>query len=205
MKQETKNCIRNLNLGSGEEYREGFINLDFNNNIKADVYWNIEDEFGLPFRNNRFDYILCSHVLEHVKDLYKLMDELYRISSNGATIEIISPHFTSTWANKEISHYQNFGVGTFANMTAARDCGQVYGKANFIVIEEELRLFFNFYKTSEVFTKIARFFNHFNFLFNFTYTWQNLCERFQLFGFDEIYYKLIVVKNGNKQTNIRYL
>ena len=40
--------------------------------VKADIC-------NLPFTNNAFDVILCNHVLEHIQDDTKAMQELYRV------------------------------------------------------------------------------------------------------------------------------
>jgi len=44
--------------------------------IKADIC-------NLPFEDNSFDFILCNHVLEHIPDDKKAMQELYRILKPG--------------------------------------------------------------------------------------------------------------------------
>lgn len=44
--------------------------------VKADIC-------NLPFENNSFDIILCNHVLEHIPDDTKAMQELYRILRPG--------------------------------------------------------------------------------------------------------------------------
>lgn len=44
--------------------------------IKADIC-------NLPFRDNEFDVILCNHVLEHIPDDTKAMQELYRVLKKG--------------------------------------------------------------------------------------------------------------------------
>jgi SAM-dependent methyltransferase len=36
-----------------------------------------------PFNNNEFDYVICSHVLEHVEDLPSFLSEIFRISGKG--------------------------------------------------------------------------------------------------------------------------
>ncbi len=40
--------------------------------VKADIC-------NLPFKDNEFDYIFCNHVLEHIPDDTKAMQELYRV------------------------------------------------------------------------------------------------------------------------------
>lgn len=44
--------------------------------VKADIC-------NLPFEDNSFDFILCNHVLEHIPDDKKAMEELYRILKPG--------------------------------------------------------------------------------------------------------------------------
>ncbi len=44
--------------------------------VKADIC-------DLPFEDNAFDVILCNHVLEHIPDDTKAMQELYRVLSQG--------------------------------------------------------------------------------------------------------------------------
>ncbi len=44
--------------------------------VKADIC-------NLPFNDNEFDIILCNHVLEHIPDDIKAMQELYRVLKPG--------------------------------------------------------------------------------------------------------------------------
>ncbi len=44
--------------------------------VKADIC-------NLPFKDNTFDVILCNHVLEHIPDDTKAMEELYRVMKQG--------------------------------------------------------------------------------------------------------------------------
>ena len=39
----------------------------------------------MPFEDDFFDLILCNHVLEHVDDDHKAMQELYRVLNNNGT------------------------------------------------------------------------------------------------------------------------
>ena len=36
-----------------------------------------------PFKDKEFDYVICSHVLEHVKDVPGFLEEVFRVSSKG--------------------------------------------------------------------------------------------------------------------------
>jgi SAM-dependent methyltransferase len=61
-------------------------NLDYTttdlNSPLADVE---ADICNLPFKENEFDFILCNHVLEHIEDDTRAMQELYRILKPGGT------------------------------------------------------------------------------------------------------------------------
>ncbi|CAM4266396.1 class I SAM-dependent methyltransferase [Gillisia hiemivivida] len=46
--------------------------------VKADIR-------NLPFKDNSFNFILCNHVLEHIPDDTKAMQELYRVLAPGGT------------------------------------------------------------------------------------------------------------------------
>ena len=46
----------------------------------ADVKMDIHN---IPFKDNEFDVVICNHVLEHVKDDKKVMQEFYRVMNKG--------------------------------------------------------------------------------------------------------------------------
>ena len=56
-----------------------YVTTDLNSPL-ADV---IADICNLPFKDNEFDVILCNHVLEHIPDDSKAMQELYRVLKIG--------------------------------------------------------------------------------------------------------------------------
>ncbi|GGZ82095.1 class I SAM-dependent methyltransferase [Algibacter mikhailovii] len=56
-----------------------YVTTDLNSplaDVKADIC-------ALPFEDNAFDVILCNHVLEHIPDDSKAMQELYRVLKTG--------------------------------------------------------------------------------------------------------------------------
>ena len=58
-----------------------YITTDLNSplaDVKADIC-------NLPFKDNEFDFIFCNHVLEHIPDDTKAMQELYRVLAPGGT------------------------------------------------------------------------------------------------------------------------
>jgi SAM-dependent methyltransferase len=46
----------------------------------ADLHFDLHD---IPLEDNRFDVIFCNHVMEHVDDAHRCMEELYRVMKPG--------------------------------------------------------------------------------------------------------------------------
>jgi predicted SAM-dependent methyltransferase len=63
-----KEKMTKLNFGCGEEIMEGFVNMDILKLEGVDVAHDF-NKFPYPFKDNEFDEIYTSHVLEHLEDL----------------------------------------------------------------------------------------------------------------------------------------
>jgi len=190
--------MKKLNLGCGMDYREGWVNLDSNPEVKADVYCDIERT--LPFGDNFFDLIHASHVIEHIPrdKFYEVMEELHRICKPGAIIDVFVPHFTSTVASKVPYHYTYWGIDSFKTFEETSNANRErYCNARFKVLKQELHFVFNHYENFPL-VSILRILNP---LFNLGYFWQHLMERVWPFRFDEIVYILLVLKEKNGKKN----
>lgn len=51
----------------------------------------VADLMNLPFDDSSFDLFICSHVLEHVEDDDKAINELYRITGKGGCGILVAP------------------------------------------------------------------------------------------------------------------
>jgi ubiquinone/menaquinone biosynthesis C-methylase UbiE len=58
----------------------------------------------LPFKNNSFDYIVSSEVIEHVPDPKKAITELFRVLKPGGTIVLSTPNAFWHWSLR-IAHF----------------------------------------------------------------------------------------------------
>ena len=76
-----------------------YTTTDLNSPI-ADVKADICD---LPFKDNSFDFIICNHVLEHIPDDTKAMQELYRVFAPSGTAILQVPYD----AKREITFEDN--------------------------------------------------------------------------------------------------
>lgn len=84
--------LRKLNLGSGTNLLEGWINTDlFPRNSPRPVLLDATE--SLPFPDNSFDYVFTEHMIEHLTFAQglALLRECYRILKPGAKIRIATP------------------------------------------------------------------------------------------------------------------
>jgi len=97
------NEIKKLNLGAGEFKKEGYVNVDWQDLTNPDVKHNL-NMYPYPFKENTFDLIEASHVLEHLDKPFDTMRELCRILKPGGKLIIKVPHFSRGFTHAEHSH-----------------------------------------------------------------------------------------------------
>ncbi|HBY62421.1 MAG TPA: methyltransferase type 11 [Solibacterales bacterium] len=84
---------RVLDVGCGVNKRAGALGIDRNPRTKADVLCEL-DHFPYPFRDASFDELHATHVIEHVSDVVRTMEEFHRLVRPGGRIHIVTPHYT---------------------------------------------------------------------------------------------------------------
>lgn len=85
--------MRILDVGCGINKRPGSIGIDRNVNTKADAIVDL-DRFPYPFRDNSFDALQAVHVIEHVADVVRAMEEFHRLVRPGGEVFLATPHYT---------------------------------------------------------------------------------------------------------------
>ncbi|MFA5023943.1 MAG: methyltransferase domain-containing protein [Patescibacteria group bacterium] len=88
--------MKKLNLGSGQDYQEGYVNVDNNPNYKADIIHDL-NIFPYPFPDGEFTTIQAIHIIEHLDNPLRFLQELHRLAKDGAEIIIKCPHFSYNW------------------------------------------------------------------------------------------------------------
>lgn len=101
-----------LDIGCGNIVHEWCIWIDHDKNSKADIICNIEE--WIPFEDNTFEYIYCHNIVEHVKDVFSLFEEIKRVSKDKASLEIIVPHYSSRYARWDLTHIRPFSYDSFS-------------------------------------------------------------------------------------------
>lgn len=92
--------MKKLNLGSGKDLRDDYVNLDradlkeLSNYFKGMYVKHDLRKFPYPFKDNYFDEIISLGVIELIDaDFIKIMEELWRISKMKGIIKIRGPVF----------------------------------------------------------------------------------------------------------------
>lgn len=105
-----------LHLGCGNDYKEGYINVDLypQPGDRVDEIWDIS---SVPRSDNTVDEILSSHVIEHFdfNTGQKVLLEWYRVLKPGGVLKIETPDFLSNCAefvganeDRRLYLYNNF-------------------------------------------------------------------------------------------------
>jgi len=85
--------VRILDVGCGLNKFPGAIGIDRNAQTRADVICEL-DHFPYPFRDGTFDQVRAIHVIEHVGDVIRTMEEFHRLARGGGRIVLATPHYT---------------------------------------------------------------------------------------------------------------
>jgi len=85
--------MRILDVGCGLNKFPGAIGIDRNPRSHADVLADL-DHPPYPFRGGSFDEIRAIHVIEHVSDVIRTMEEFHRLLRHGGRVYLETPHYT---------------------------------------------------------------------------------------------------------------
>lgn len=83
--------MKMLNIACGDRYHLDWVNIDFNPVSKNVKKVNILS--GLPFENEYFDFVYCSHFLEHLtpEQADFVLREVYRVLKKGGILRVVVP------------------------------------------------------------------------------------------------------------------
>ncbi|SFR45877.1 class I SAM-dependent methyltransferase [Halogeometricum limi] len=90
---------RRVNLGCGDDVRDGWVNVDYRpgetgvggDDVEPDVNQDLT-ETPWPFEDDAFDHALMDNVLEHLPNATDAVREVARIVEPGGTVEIRCPY-----------------------------------------------------------------------------------------------------------------
>ena len=126
-----------LNMGCGRDIKVGYVNMDSAKLAGVDIIHDL-DKFPWPFKDNYFEEVFASHVLEHLNDKIKPLEEIYRVCKNNAKVIIKVPIFPGTYAVCDPTHKQFFNYSTFDYFRPNNQGLNYYSKAKFEIIKRKI-------------------------------------------------------------------
>jgi SAM-dependent methyltransferase len=99
-----------INLGSGDKKYQEFINFDISKEFHPDICGDVN---ALPIADSVISEVLAKHILEHIPDIIRGMNEIWRICKDGAIINIEVPHQSSPMAFADPTHKRIFNEESF--------------------------------------------------------------------------------------------
>lgn len=102
-----------LDLACGQNKREGFKGVDIAPGPGVDFVVDLEKYPWSQFEDDSIEEIYASHYVEHVSDLFKFMDEVWRICIDGAKVTFLFPYYTSIRAWQDPTHKRALSEATW--------------------------------------------------------------------------------------------
>jgi hypothetical protein len=130
---------RTLDVGCGINKYPGSIGIDRNRDTRADVLCDL-DHIPYPFADNSFDRLRAIHVIEHVADVIRSMEEFHRLVCAGGRVRIETPHYTDFSSFCDPTH--RWHLNSFSFRYFGQDNGGFgyYSRAKFREISLHVKL-----------------------------------------------------------------
>lgn len=154
-----------LDVGCGINKYPGAIGLDSNPRTRADVIANL-DHFPYPFRDSVFDQLRAIHVIEHVADVIRSMEEFHRLTRAGGRVVIETPHYTDFSSFCDPTHRWHLNSYSFRYFGQDNAGYGYYSAARFREISVRVKLlslwrYLGFEWLVNAFPRFRRFWEHY--------------------------------------------
>ncbi len=117
--------LKVLHIGCGKTKLPGAVGVDLLRLPGVDVVHNL-DVRPWPFPDNIFDVVVAQAVLEHLDDIVGTMEEVWRISKNGASVVINVPYFRHPDAFGDLTHKHFFTSQSMDHFIAHTKTSDLY-------------------------------------------------------------------------------
>jgi SAM-dependent methyltransferase len=131
--------MRILDVGCGVKKAPGTIGIDRNPASAADVLCDL-DRFPYPFADNSFDRLQAVHVIEHVDNVIRTMEEFHRLVRAGGRVHLVTPHYTDFSSFCDPTHRWHLNSFSFRYFGEDHGGFGYYSKARFREISVRVKL-----------------------------------------------------------------
>lgn len=121
--------IKKINLGSGKDYRYGYLNIDLRKDVFPDLILDLSQPIQFPIKSesdllgpiyldeNQIEEIVANDVLEHVPNLEMLMGNCLKLLAIGGKFLINVPYDLSYGAWQDPTHIRAFNQNSWLYYT----------------------------------------------------------------------------------------
>jgi SAM-dependent methyltransferase len=131
--------LRILDVGCGIKKAPGAIGIDRNPATAADVLCDL-DRFPYPFADSSFDGLQAVHVIEHLADVIRAMEEFHRLVRAGGRVRIVTPHYTDFSSFCDPTHRWHLNSFSFRYFGERHGGFGYYSRARFREISVHVKL-----------------------------------------------------------------
>ena len=101
-----------LDIGCGRNKTLGAVGLDRIALPGVDVVHDL-NSFPYPFKDNSFDEIYATHVIEQLGSIVRAMEEIYRLAKANAKVVIVTPHYSDYQSWNDPTHKWHLSTYSF--------------------------------------------------------------------------------------------
>lgn len=157
--------VRILDVGCGINKYPGSVGIDRLPATAADIVADL-DIFPWPVETSSFDEVRATHVIEHVADIVRTMEEFHRVGRPGARVLVTTPHYTDFSSFCDPTHrwhLNSFSLRYFGEDNAGYG---YYSSARFREISTHVKLlafwrYLGFELLVNAFPRFRRFWEHY--------------------------------------------
>ncbi|MDP9170082.1 MAG: class I SAM-dependent methyltransferase [Acidobacteriota bacterium] len=131
--------LRTLDVGCGIRKYPGSIGIDLNAATAADVLCDL-DRFPYPFADRTFSHLRAIHVIEHLTDVIRTMEEFHRLVTPGGRVRIETPHYTDYSSFCDPTHKHHLNSFSFRYFGPGDGGFGYYTQAKFVEISVRVKL-----------------------------------------------------------------
>lgn len=101
-----------LNLGCGEDHRDGAWNVDVEPEVQPDEVVDL-DAVPWPWADDSFHVVVAQHVLEHLDDPMNALQEIQRVTVPDGTVIVVYPIGHTRYEDPTHKHYWNYRTASW--------------------------------------------------------------------------------------------
>ena len=129
-----------LGCGPADKKLQGFFGVDNDASLLPDIVCDLDKE-PLPLPDNSVRQVYACYILEHLENVMAVMQEIWRVCTNGAVVMVIVPHCAWDGQHKDPTHKTTFAPKSWEYWDSRQTSVPHYGNdCKFDLVNLQFRL-----------------------------------------------------------------